>query len=613
MTKQEIVSKIVKANKVYWETGENGLPEAEYNSLMHELGELDSDHPLVNGVSAVKVASIGKVKHATPMLSLDKAYTVDELQKWMVKVARTPDEEFVLTPKYDGIAARLLGALLATRGDGEAGENISHFFDVINFDLDPNNDFPTKDGEILITDETFKIRFASGEITRGSGELYKTPRNAAAGILNNDVVANQWKGALTFVEHSRYSVTVTMTTIWDRVEFVKNQIKELGLPTDGLVLKVKDTKYAASLGATSHHWKHSIALKHANKSVVTRLIDVEFQMAKDHIGMVGILEPVEIGGVMVKRVSLHNLDIIEDLQLKIGDVVTIERAGDVIPHIVSVDLSARDDGEYRDLIRVHLCPSCKNPVRRDNQFYVCDNEDCEDKLVNKIDSALKDLGSKGIASETIRVLVQNHTVQNIGDLLNIKTGSVFRGPLGIMTPGFGDRKIEKILAEIERLRNMEHKPEAVLATLNIPGFGKSIFKKLLKEVDYDQLVGMSVVEVIELPNMAETRAKALIQGLKDQGVLLSKMTELNIKTNETKGENKMRSNGTVCFTGKGDKGRKEYTEMAEDVGMEVASSVTSGLGMLVCADPESDSGKMKKARANGTKVISYQDFERMVA
>lgn len=608
MKKTDIIKTLVKANEIYWSTGENGMPEAEYNRLMAKLQEIDPNHPLITGIGETKIKSAGKVVHDTPMLSLDKAYTVDEVRKWMAKVARTADEEFFVTPKYDGIAARLQDGCLATRGGGDAGENISHFISIMTWKLDPHSDHLERhDGEILITDKTFTEKFVSGKVTRSGGEKYKNSRNAAAGILNNDHVENQWEGVLTFVEHSQYATPAFQSDIDSKIEFVKEIIHDLGLPTDGIVIKVADEKYADSLGHTSHHWKHSIALKHANQSAVTRLIDVEFQMAKDHIGMVAIMEPVEIGGATIRRATLHNLDIIRELHLMIGDVIEIERAGDVIPYIVSVSPGSRlEDGIDRKPIECHECPSCHGPVRIDKQFYVCDNPTCEDKVVNKIDSALKDLDSKGIADSTIKKLVRAGHVKDVADMFSL-TISDFVG-----LEGMGDKSIAKIMNELGRLMESPQKPEAVLAMLNIPGFGKSIFKKLLAEVDgIEGLLNMAVEDYAALPNMAETRAEVLWIWLRDNK-LLTKLTNI-FKIESVKPQPKGEDMITVCFTGKGNTGRADYEAMCNGTPYVPMGSVSGALQILVCADPSSDSGKMKKARAMGVEVISYNDFERLVA
>lgn len=597
------------ANKVYWDTGENGMMEKLYLTYCRELAEYDPDHALLKGVYSPNVTSGKKVKHGSPMLSLEKVYDLESLKKWMAKVSRTPEEKFFVMPKYDGIAGRLYpDGTLATRGDGEEGENITHRKGILKYlcNSHQSEDAQTLqyDGEILCTFSDFIEHFESGKVTRKSGEKYKNPRNAVAGIMNStEKVVGK---VLTFVDHNYNAVECQMHTVDFAVRALKENT-ENDFPTDGVVVRLADGEYAATLGHTSHHWKHSIALKHDNESTWTQLEGVEFTMAKESIGMVGLLHPVELGGVTIKRVSLHNLDIIKSLDLCIGDIVHIERSGDVIPHIIE---SRIKKDTKREPISLDKCPSCGVRVIQDVQFYRCPNALCHDKVVNKIDSALKDLGSKGIAAATISDLVSWGKVQNIADMFDHKKvqEATFEG-----YEGYGKRKIEKIMNELRRLENTPMAGDQILATLNIPGFGRSIFKKLLKSVEsVDELILMDVSDYNMLPNMAQTRSEILDNGLNGNIDILNELKSIfTLKTNKRKGE-EMGTKG-VCFTGKGDKGRAEYAEMAENAGWIVASSVTAGLDYLVCADPESNSGKMKKARANGTEVISYSAFEKMVA
>jgi len=265
------------------------------------------------------------------------------------------------------------------------------------------------------------------------------------------------------------------------------------------------------------------------------------------------------------------------------------------------------------------CPSCKWPVRIDKQFYVCDNEECHDKVVNKIVSALDDLGSKGISTSIVADMV-NLGAKNVFDVMMFDVNK-FSG-----MEGYGDRKIKNIGDELERLKNSRPKPEAILAALNIPGFGKSMFKKLLKDVKYIDFVHLH--DFTHLPNMSDIRSKQLNEGLNKQEtwdlhreltrhwnyVYTDLFPEKPLPvTKEAKKSFRENMNMKVCFTGAGNKTREEYSELAEGAGMEVVGSVSKGVNLLVCFDPNSNSGKMKKARDLGTKVISYEEFESIVS
>jgi len=336
MNKETLIQNIKKANKHYTITGENLVSDFQYEKWLSDLRDIEPNHRLLTEIGKVKVKSQGKVKHDVPMLSLDKVYNVSDLEKWIDKVSRNGNEEFSIMPKYDGISGRLRNGILSTRGDGDEGEDISHWLNYIVKFAGPEDDFENYDGEIVINLDVFRDYFASGRIKRDNGEIYKTPRNAISGILNNDEPNPELRGLILFVSYNYRGLTYyrnMKVSILSKIEFAKEMIAKERLPTDGIVVKLKDEEYGKSLGRTSHHWKNAIALKHDNEAAWTTLVGVEFQMAKEHIGIVGILKPVEINGVTISRVTLHNLDIIREFDLCIGDEVLIERSGDVIPTI----------------------------------------------------------------------------------------------------------------------------------------------------------------------------------------------------------------------------------------------------------------------------------------
>lgn len=593
-TEKEIVDTLTKANEIYWKTGQNYFSDETYFGLEEQLRKLNPQHELLKKVQSPVVSSLGKIKHATPMLSLEKVYSIEELKKWMQKVARTPDEKFLVMPKYDGIAGRwdYENKILSTRGDGEEGENISHHAKNIGrLDI-----LPDKDGEILIRDDVFKNNVI-GKVQRSSGDDYKNSRNAVAGLLNND--REFPKGIVEFYPYDYMCRIAQIGCIEEKIQTLKAELHQI--PNDGFVVKIQDPHYAAAMGFTTHHWKHSVALKHANESGWTQLIGVEFQMAKDTIGMVGILSPVEINGVTIRRVSLHNLDIIHGMDLMINDRVLIERAGDVIPYIVEREAAP----ELREDILLENCPSCSTPVYRDNQFYRCPNENCEDKVVNKIDAALKDLGSKGIATATIRDLVQWGQVRTIADMFdNLSVHhTLFFGK-----EGYQHRKIEKIITELERVKSEPKKPEQVFAALNLPGFGKSLFKKLFRQRNWLLFPALTRFELSNLDQMSDIRADLLFTGLEENKYLIDELVRIftmEEPPQQPQGVQSMK----ICFTGKGNLPRKEYQEWCDANGHEFSSSVTGSTDLLVCADPESNSSKMKSAREKGIEIRSYTDFE----
>jgi len=598
---------ISEANKFYSETGKDFIPDSEYEKLIQELKSLNPSHKLLNEMIEVKVNSLGKITHSSPMLSLDKVYSNTELLEWMNKIARNKNEKFIIGPKVDGIAARyyIKDKILATRGDGSNGEDITNKLKFINFNCDITKESGDYiDGELVISYEKFKILNSLDP-----SKTYKNPRNAVSGLMSqdDDIPMN----IIDFIAYSHVSREFENTK--EALDMVQDLIVygfSMLYPTDGYVIKVKDETYANTLGKTTHHWKHSIAYKHANQKAITRLIDVEFNQSKSYIGITGILKPVEINGVTIKRATLHNLGIIKNLDLKINDMIEIERAGDVIPKVIRVlkDERISESNLERKEIRLETCPACNSKVEVGELFYKCVNSNCSSMIVDKIESAFRDLGGKNISTKTIEKLVKEKLVKNIYDLLKL-TKSDF-----INLDGFSDKSSTNSEKEIIKIINREHHPANILASLNIEGFGVSLFTKLLEQTDndYKKLLSMDVTELVNLNGLSDLRAKQLVSGVKEQLNLLNNLL-LILKPEKLKLMNKQPTSSEVyTFTGKGNKTRKEYIELCNKLGSMGTDSYSSSTTTLVCEDINGSSSKLKKARKDGIKIISYSDFENMI-
>lgn len=597
----EIEEILKEANKIYSETGEDGIPEDEYNKLMKELEELDPDNGLLSKIEPVQVFSKGKVKYENLMLSLEKVYNIEDLKKWMKKVSRTTNERFVVMPKLDGIAGRFKDGILSTRGDGENGEDISHRIPLIKF-FDEEYD-----GELLINDSMFKDIVENKLLTRKDGTPFKNSRNAVGGILGSEYEID-WQGQekpIWFMPYDWISTEATIETIEEVIKINKEQIKNL--PTDGIVVKLADEEYAKSLGHTSHHYKHSIALKEETITVETILKDVEYQVAKNHIGVVGILDPIEISGVTVSRVSLHNIDFIKSHDLKIGDKVVIKRAGEVIPHLVS-----SMGGGYKE-IKCTSCPSCGSDVKVDNPFWKCINPDCSDSQINKLVSSCKVLGLKGIAKSTVEKLYKVG-VKNIADLLEINEDTLIKAGWKPESKSMGN-----IINEINRVRLTGIEVSKILGSLNIEGFGEHLFKKILSEVSLEELEGYveskSIESLKKIPNMSEIRSKRLIEGYDLSYVnrllgLFQWYEDRDVKVSRDILEEDNRE--TICFTGKMPEKRSVLEEWSKNYGYDPVNKVSKDLDILVVEDLSSNSSKIQKARKFGTKIISREDFYQII-
>ena len=285
LTEQQLVELITYHNQKYWAEGEPEISDDDYDRLVRALTAINPVHPLLSRIEAPIVAGSGKIVHQTPMLSLDKAYSLEEVIAWAKKFARSPQEALIVQPKYDGISALWSDGILATRGDGETGENITDKTPLIELEA-PGVVAPldgwtgTARGEIVIRDDDFRTLYST--IRNRNGKIYKNSRNAVAGIMGlKDIREMQQQHAkLTLVEYRLFSWNTRLDRIADDWQFILEKAEALPYPMDGLVIKIADDAYSASLGNTAHHPRGQIAFKFSGVRRDSKLLAVEWSFGR---------------------------------------------------------------------------------------------------------------------------------------------------------------------------------------------------------------------------------------------------------------------------------------------------------------------------------------------
>ena len=612
---QELEAEIRHHNDLYWNGKDLEISDIEYDALCRELAELDPDNELIQNFGKKDLTGNEKlIKHSKKMLSLGKIYSKEDLLKWVKKVSRTNQEEFLIQPKYDGMSGLLENGTLSSRGDGEYGQDYTDKLKLIEFDTDKKID-PSHDsllGEIIIRNSYFKSIF--GEVKSKSGIPFKNQRNGIAGILGTDDVDFYYnQGAkITFVDYDKESTTTNcfhFSEAWDAV--VDHILKNTDYPLDGIVIKLKDQAYAESLGYTTHHPRGAVAFKFTNQTAVSKLIDVEWGMGKQQISAVGVIEPVEISGTTIRRVKLQltkpKSSAVEtcliDGSLQIGDTVVVERAGDIIPHIIS-----SKPGVNRKRVYIDKCPFCGSDTFINETSVQCGalNGRCIETEVQELYCSIVTLGFKNVGEAYIRLIVNdpNLKVRYIADLFDLK-------PEDMKLKEYGTRKKEIFFEEIEKAKKNATK-DMVLASMNIPNVGKTISKIIVTNFnwedviegrfdshDYEKVDGIGHI-------IADSLETYLGPGSWATDNLRRMSAVFSFNKVEKKSEN---SNGmTICFTGKMENKRSVMEQIAKDRGFTPMDHVDKNLSILVCADPNSGSGKLQKAAKYGTRIISEKDF-----
>lgn len=602
----ELAALIEKHNRKYWDEGEPEISDDEYDALVRELAALNARHPLLLRVEAPLVAGNGKIRHAEPMLSLDKAYSLDEVMEWARKYARSAEERFLIQPKYDGISAIWKDGILATRGDGETGEDITDKAVLIELEHPSGNFFPLTGvpfparGEIIIRDDDFRTLYS--RIRNRNGRLYRNSRNAVAGIMGlKDLTEMRLQHAkLTLVDYSLHSWETSLSSLRKEWQDFVDKAESLPYPMDGIVLKLADADYSASLGSTAHHPRGQIAFKFSGVRRESRLLGVEWSFGKNCLTPVAEIEPVEISGTTIRRASLHNLQNILDKDLQIGDRVVVERAGDVIPYIVS-----SEPGESRRSCLIRFCPCCGAELVRKPPELCCVNPDCFETRLQRLLAAVKNIGIERLGEPNLRKMMTVLQVRTLSDIFRLSVRDLLR------LEGFQSLSAGNLHREIQAARRV---PDwQILASLNIRGIGPNIARSLLSGHSLSELREMSEESLSALNGIGPERAKALYEdlraGAESLDELLGAVEVLESRNSPEEGDSpSSRVRETVCFTGKMPEKRSRYETLAEEHGYEAVDSVNSHLSLLVAMDPEENSSKLKKARSLHIPVMSLADW-----
>ena len=597
-TLQELEKLIAYHNDLYWKKATPEISDVEYDELMRELESIAPDHPLLTALHGAAVASSGKVRHKEPMLSLDKAYSLEKVLEWADKYVRSADEMLLVQPKYDGISARWENGLLVTRGDGAEGEDISDKVPLI--ELESVDDYVGKlrknefiRGEIVIRDDDFRTIYKN--IKRKNGEVYKNSRNAVAGIMGLKEIADiQAQGAkLTLVDYRKISYAYSRRDLPEYFAELLKKIEELPYPTDGVVIKIADEEYAASLGNTAHHPRGAIAFKFTNIRRQSILRKVEWSFGKNCLTPVAEIDPVEIGGVTITHATLHNLQNVLDRDLQINDIIEVERAGDVIPYIVN-----SLPGEERKSVIISECPCCKSTLEQIGPELCCVNKECFEVRLQNLLAAVKNIGIERLGEPTLRKMMNTLDVKTLRDIFELKVIDIMQ------LESFKAKSAENLFNEIAKARNVSD--YQVLAALNIPHVGINVAKVILKNLSLAELRNANEETLSAIPGVGPERAKAIAKELSDQSDFIDELLEaVFLSESNSAAESDL---PTVCFTGKMPEKRSYYEELARTKGFQAVDSVSKELGLLVAADLNSGSSKLTKAARLGIKVMALDEF-----
>ncbi|MDR0711971.1 MAG: NAD-dependent DNA ligase LigA [Prevotellaceae bacterium] len=644
-------------NRRYYVESSPVISDFEFDLLMQELQGLEKKFPELVIVSSPTqrvgsdlIDGFAQVVHRYPMLSLGNTYSEEELRDFDGRIAKAFDDpyEYVCELKFDGASISLTyvkGALqrAVTRGDGTQGDDVTaNVRTVRSIPLQLHGDnFPEEfevRGEILMPHRSFekvnRERESQGEVP------FANPRNAASGTLKmldskavarrgldnfiyympgNDLpfsshyeslqAARSWGFKIS--EHTQKCSDVN--AVIDFIRYWDTARKHLPYDTDGVVVKINSFAQQRALGFTAKTPRWAIAYKFKAEQALTRLLSVDYQVGRTGaITPVANLEPVKLAGTVVKRASLHNADQIALLDIRVGDMVYVEKGGEIIPKIVGVAASQRDEN-LQPLQYISVCPECSTPlVRLEGEAkHFCPNENgCPPQIVGRIIhfASRKAMSIEGLGEETVELLYKNGLATNVGDLYSLRKFQIAR------LERMGDKSAENILQGLENSKKAPF--SRVLFALGIRYIGETTAKKLAEAFgSLDALQSATPEQLLEVDEVGEQIAKSALTffGEEKNQLLLNKLREVGLRfttdhqeriSNELEGL-------TFVITGTLSRPREEWKQIIEQHGGKTSSAMSGSTSYLLAG--EKAGSKMQKAEKLQVKVINEFQFMELIS
>ncbi len=648
---EELIALLSKASEAYYNEDREIMSNFEYDKLYDELKALEDEYDihlsnsLTQNVGFKAAEFLPKVRHEKPMLSLDKTKDREALKDFLL------DKEGVLSYKLDGLTIVLTykdGKLISgvTRGNGEIGEDVTNnipAFTNVPLKISYKGHLVLR-GEAIITYSDFnKI---NEEIGIGL-EKYKNPRNLCSGSVrqldpnvtkkrNVKLIAfslveigtdkktkeekkinETYESQLAFLDDLGFTTVthkkVTKDNILDTIEWYAEDVKTNDYPSDGLVLMFNDIEYGISLGTTSKFPRNAIAFKWQDETAETILRDIEWSPSRTGlINPVAIFDTVELEGTNVSRASLHNISIMEELKLGIGDTIKVFKANMIIPQ---VEENVTKSNSFKIPNKCPVCGS-KTVIKNNDgvKTLFCENELCPIKHIKSFENFVSRncMNIEGISIATIETFIEKGFIHEYADLYKLEKNKDEITKL----EGFGEKSYENIINAVNKSRDTEC--YRVINSLGILGIGTANAKLLAKhfEDDFDKLMTSSANDLQDIDEIGPVLAKSIEDYFKDKKnrkVVDDLLKEVSIK--KTKKSDDLKLSGmTFVITGSLNnyENRDTLIKVIEDNGGKSATSVSKNTTYLINNDLTSNSAKNKKAKELNIPIIDESGFEKLI-
>ena len=651
--KEEIFKLVALLNKYsydYYVEDNPQISDTEYDTLYKQLEKLEQEYPefILDNSPTQRVGDrvldeFEKVIHKVPMLSLSNTFSIEDLRDFDSRISKLSSDdsiEYICELKIDGLAisinyenGKLVSA--ATRGDGMVGENVTENIKTIFSipkTLKTKKSFEVR-GEVYLPKKSFEL--LNKEREENNEVLFANPRNAAAGSLRQldskitakrrlsafiysvvgDENINSQKMALTVAAdlglpvNPNFKLCKTIDEVVDYIMYWEEHKQDLPYEIDGIVIKVNSYSLQEEIGSTQKSPRWATAYKFPEEELATKLLDIELSVGRTGIiTPVAVLNPINISGSTVSKASLHNKDIIDELDIHIGDMVVVKKAGEIIPKVVRVveELRLANSEKY---VMPNICPSCESKTftKEGDPFTRCLNSDCPEQNIRKIIhfASREALNIEGLGDKVVATLYEKGIIKHTIDLFSLDRNKL------VELERMGDKSVDNLLNAIENSK--QSSLDKVIFALGILNVGKKA-GKILAEY-YKNLTNFSkatVDELLELPDIGLITAESIVDYLSNDNNLrfINELIEIGINPQyeiQDKNTDNIFSGKTIVLTGKlVELTRNEAKEYLERFGAKVTGSVTSKTDYVIAG--EKAGSKLAKAEQLGIQVLGEDEF-----
>ena len=597
----QIVKDLEKNNADY-RSGNPTISDAEYDLKVSALKSAEPNHPFLMQVEAESDFGQGKIRHDEPMLSTDKAYSLEEIQAFVSKVSNAAEKigldpfslTYRVTPKLDGMAGKRTNSVLATRGDGLIGNNVTSAFDKGVIDLSEGE---SAVGEIVMTQDYFDSYLS---------DLYSHPRNVTVGIVSADTPNSDFQKALA-AKAVRF-VPYNTLEAWEgdgesllvNLDSICSKVANCGYPIDGTVIEVTNEKLKQSMGSTSHHHNWQIAKKERGEVFNCLVQGITWQVGRTgRVTPVINIVPTKISGALVSNVTGHHAANILDKKIGTGATIEVVRSGEVIPFLSKVV-------ETSDKVSVpDRCPCCDSPLVTEDLFLRCDNLNCSAQTQGKIIHWFKILGNvDGFGPSAVDKL----TADGFDSALQIY--QELTSEIAIAA-GFGSGQAANLMSELKRSQTDRIDDWRFLAAFGIHRLGRGDSKKLLKHVSIYDLDTVTEGFLLSIEGFGPISSKSISDEINQRIDEINQMLELDFNleiTGETQSEESPITGKHIVFTGGMVKGTRDAMKAhAESLGAIPQSSINKKTQILVAGN-KSSAAKVAKAEGLGATVYTEDEY-----